>query len=231
VAASLTGAPLQSRFEGDLMLGAHALRLTAPGLAARGRAWLRTRVPPLSGLRKTAAIAAGAPIRPGERVLASVRQVSGAPVIATDRAAYCQDGPGTGRPWSRLGWEDVDQVLWDDELCVLTLTRTPRGGLSRVALSLPRSYPLVEYARERVTATILARAPVLSGGRVCGWLTARCPPGSDRVRWVLALQDATAAADPALQSRVAGAIAALEADLGLASWRPAGTRERWWPES
>jgi hypothetical protein len=214
------------------MLSAHVLRLTAPGLAARGRAWLRARVPPLSGLGKTAAaIAAGAPIRPGERVLASVRQVSGEPVIATDRAVYCQDGRGTGRPWSRLGWEDVDQVLWDDELCALTLTRTPRGGLSRVVLRLPRSYPLVEYARERVTATTLARAPVLSRGRVCGWLTARRLPGSDRVRWVLALQDATAAADPAMQSRVADAIAAPEADLGLASRRPAGTHERWWPES
>ncbi len=157
---SLAGAPLQSRFEGDLMLGAHVLRLTAPGLAVRGRAWLRARVPPLSGLGKTAAaIAAGAPIRPGERVLASVRQVSGEPVIATDRAAYCQSGPGTGRPWSRLGWEDVDQVLWDDELGALTLTRTPRGGLSRVVLRLPRSYPLVEYARERVTATTLGPRP------------------------------------------------------------------------
>ncbi len=210
------------------MLGAHALRLTAPGLVTRGRAWLRARVPLVSGWRKTAtAIAAGAPIGSGERVLASVRQVSGALVIATDRGAYHQDAPGAGHAWSRLGWEDIDQVLWDDELRALTLTRTPRGEPSRVVLRLPRSYPLVEVARERVTATTLARAPVLSGGRVCGWLTARRPPGSDRVRWVLALQDATAVGDPALQSRVAGAIAALEADLGLESWRPAGTHEGW----
>jgi hypothetical protein len=210
------------------MLGAHAFRLAAPGLVTRGRAWLRARVPPLGGLRKTAAaIAAGAPIGPGERVLASVRQVSGALVIATERAAYCQDGPGTGRPWSRLGWEDVDQVLWNDELGALTLTRTPRWEPSRVVLRLPRSYPLVEFARERVTATTLARAPVLSGGRVCGWLTARRPPGCDRVRWLLALRDATGHSRPDPQSRVAGAIAALEAGLGLISWRPAGTHEGW----
>ena len=101
---------------------------------------------------------------------------------------------------------------------------------STVVRRSPRHAPLVDFARERVTATTLARAPVLSGGRVCGWPTARCPPGSDRVRWVLALQDASVSGDPALQSRVSGAIAALEADLGLASWRPASTNEGW-PES
>lgn len=213
------------------MLRAHALRLTGPGLAARGRAWLRARIPPLTGLRKrAAAIAEGAPIGPGERVLTSVRQVSAALVIATNRAVYHQDGPAAGRSWSRLGWEDVDQVLWDDDLCALTLTRVGRGGSSRMVLRLPSHAPLVELARERVTSTTLAGALVLSGGRVCGWLTARRPPGSDQVRWVLALQDASVSGDPALQSRVSGAIAALEADLGVASWRPAGTHEGW-PES
>ena len=146
-------------------------------------------------------------------------------------AVYHQDGPGAGRSWSRLGWEDVDQVLWDDDLCALNLTCAGREGSSQVVLRLPRHAPLLELARERVAATTLARAPLLSGGRVCGWLTARRPPGSDQVRWVLALRDATAAADPALQSRVSGVIAALEADLGLASWRPSGTHEGWWPES
>ena len=214
------------------MLGAHAVRLAALGLAVRGRDWLRAHVPPLSALRKTAAaIAAGAPIEPGERVLASVRQVSAALVIATDRAVYHQDGPGTGRSWARLGWEDIDQILWNDEQRALTLTRAASEGSSPVVLRLPRSAPLVELARERVTSTILARAPVLSSGRVCRWLTARRPPGSDQVRWVLALRDASVSGDPALRSRVSGAIAALEADLGLASWRPADRHEGWWPES
>jgi hypothetical protein len=203
------------------MPGAHAVRLTAPSPAARGRARLQACVPRLGGLRKTAAaIAAGAPIAPGERVLTSVRPAGAAPVIATDRALCYQDSPGD-RSWSRLGWEDVDQVLWDDDLHALALTRTGYGGPSRVVLRLARHDPLVELARERVTSTTLARAPVLSGGRICGWLAARRPPGSDRVRWVLMLPDASASSDPALRNRVSGAIAALEADLGLTSWRPA----------
>ncbi len=203
------------------MPAAHALRPTTPGLAAQGRAWLQARVPRVGGLRKTAAaIAAGAPIGPGDRVLTSIRQAGSALVIATDRAVYYQEGPG-GRSWSRLGWEDVDQVLWDDALHALTLTRAGHGGPLRVVLRLARHDPLVELARDRVTSTTLARAPVLSGGRVCGWLTARRAPGSDHVRWVLTLRDASVSGDPALRHRVSGAIAALEADLGLTSWRPA----------
>jgi hypothetical protein len=214
------------------MLGVHAGRLvSAPGVVSRGWAWLRAFVPParLSGLSKTAvATAAGAPIQPGERVLVSLRQVNGPLVAATGHAVYHQDRPD--RAWSRLAWEDVDQVFWDDQPCALTLDRVSRGGSPPVVLRLPRSAPLVDFARERVTATILARAPLLSAGRVCGWLTARRRPGSDRVKWVLTLQDTAAAGDPALASRVAGTIAALEADLGLQSRRPGDIREGWWPQ-
>jgi hypothetical protein len=215
------------------MQGTHAGRLVAaPDLVSRVRAWLRACVPPvrLNGLSKTtAAVAAGAPIRPGERVLVSVRQVSGALVAATAHAVYCQDS--SGGAWSRLGWEDVAQVVWDDQRCALTLTRAASEDPSPAVLHLPRSAALVEFARERVTATTLARAPLLCAGRVCGWLTARRPPGSSRVSWVLALRDTATAGDPALQSRVAGAIAALEADLGLESWQPAETHEGRWPQS
>lgn len=229
VVAPLAGLPRESRFEGDLMFGVHADRLTGPDLVTLGRAWLRACVPSLTRLRKTAtAVTAGAPIRPGERVLISVRQVSEALVVATGHAVYHQDSPE--RTWSRLGWEDVDQVMWDGEQHVLTLTRASHGR-SPVVLRLPRGGPLADFARERLTATTLARAPVLSGGRVCGWLAARRPPGSDRVRWELTLRDPTASGDPSLQSRVAAAIAALEADLGLQSWRPAATHEGWWPQS
>lgn len=90
------------------MLGAHADRLAAPGLFTRGRAWLQACVPSLSGLRKTAtAVAAGTPIRPGERVLASVRQAGAALAVATERAVYHQDGAGAdapGRGWDRTTW-------------------------------------------------------------------------------------------------------------------------------
>ncbi len=92
-----------------------------------------------------------------------------------------------------------------------------------MALRLVRHAPVVELASERVTWTILADAPVLSRGRVRGRLTARRRPGSGEVRWVFTLRDATAAGDPALRPRVSEAIAALEAELGFRSGRPAGS--------
>lgn len=110
-------------------------------------------------------------------------------------------------------------MLWDDDQHMLTLGCTGRSGSSRVVLRLSRHVPLVEFAREQVISTTLARAPLLSGGHVCGWLTVRRSPGSGRVRWVLVLQDAAAAREPALQARVTDAIAALEADLGIPSGR------------
>ncbi len=204
------------------MLGTSAGRVSGTGLLAWGRAWLRACWPRLAWLRRTAAaIEAGVPIGPGERVLTSVWEVEGAMVVATGHAIYRRDGsPGCGS-WSRLGWEDVDRVGWDEGARVLTLTR-PRGdGPPRMVLHLPGHTPLVELASERVTSTILASAPVLSGGGVCGRLTARRRPGDDHIRWVFTLWDPAASGDPALRTRVSGAIAALEAELGLTSRRAA----------
>jgi hypothetical protein len=211
------------------MLGTHAGRVSSPGLVTWMRAWLRGCVPRLAWLRKTAAaVEAGAPVEPGERVLTSVRQVSGGMVVATGHGIYRQDGqPGAAGAgsWSRLGWEDVGRVGWDDRACVLTLTRLRGDGAPHMILLLPGHAPLVELASERVTSTVLASAPVLSRGRICGRLTARRRPGDDHVRWVFTLWDPAASTDPDLPARVSGAIAALEAELGLVSRRLAGPQE------
>jgi hypothetical protein len=172
--------------------------------------------------RTAAAVDAGAPVEPGERVLASGREVSGAMVVATGHAIYRQDRyPGSGF-WSRLEWEDVDRIGWDDDAHVMTLIRLRGDGRTHMVLHLPDRTRLAELARERIAATTLASAAVLSSGRVCGQLTARRRPGDDHVRWVFTLGDPAAAGDPALPARVSGAIAALEAELGLTSRRATG---------
>src|SRR5260370_20544325 len=156
------------------MLGTHARHVTGPGPVALGRAWLR---------RTAAAAEAGAPIGPGERVLTRTREVSGALVVATGHAIYHEEGTAGGRSWSRLGWEDVGRVRWDEGSSALTLTRLRGPGPPEIALRLARHAPVVELASERVTWTILAHAPVLSRGRVCGGLPARRRPGSVEARW------------------------------------------------
>lgn len=210
------------------MVATQAESIVGSGLAARRLAWLRSRLPRLEWLRKTAtAIKAGAPVQRGERVLVLVSMTDGAIAAATQHAIYyCQDGqPGAGS-WLRLGWEDVGGVGWDERsrtmtLTAMTLTRLGDDGPPRIIMRLPRRTPLADLARERVTSTILASVPVLSRGRVCGRLTARRSPADDRVTWVFTLQDAAASGDPDLSARVSGAIAELEAELGPASGRSA----------
>lgn len=92
------------RFEGDLMLGVHAVRPGTPGLVTRARAWLRACVPRLARLRKTAdAAAAGAPIGRAEKVLASAWQVNGALVVATGGRFTTKTAPGPAAPGH--GWD------------------------------------------------------------------------------------------------------------------------------
>jgi hypothetical protein len=210
------------------MVATQAETFAGSGLAGRVLARLRSRLPRLEWLRKTAtAIKAGAPVRRGERVLVLVRMTDGAIAAATQHAIYyCQDGqPGAGS-WLRLGWEEVGGVGWDERSCAMTLTAMTLAGLGnagppRIVMHLPRRSPLADLARERVTWTILAGVPVLSRGRVCGRLTARRSPADDRVNWVFTLQDAAASGDPDLSALVSGAIAELEAELGPASGRSA----------
>jgi hypothetical protein len=44
--------------------------------------------------------------------------------------------------------------------------------ICKATAHLARGTPLAGLARERVTATTLARVPVPSRGQLCGWLTA-----------------------------------------------------------
>lgn len=202
------------------MTVAPAGQLTTPaagiGFTARARAWLRAafpRLPPRT--RTSAAITAGAPILPAERVLTSSRDVAGSLIVATRRALYHQDRREPSQGWSRLGWENVTRVSWDDRRRILTLTGLRPDGTWRTDLRLPRHTALAELARERVASTLLASTTVRLGGRVCACVTARRQPGSGKVMWVVVLNGADGAGEPAIRARVAAAIATLRADTGI----------------
>lgn len=209
----------------------HAGPITAPaasaGLMARARAWLRATAARLARPGQTsAAKAAGAPIGVAERVLTTDRDLAGSLVAATRAAIYYQDRDGPGRPWSRRGWEDVHGVAWDDRRCVLTLTGMRPGGTWRKELVLPAHTTLVELARERLTATLLATTVVRLGDQICAWVTARRQPGSGKVIWVVVLNGAGGTRDPAIRARVAAAIADLQAQTGIPAVESA---DQGWP--
>jgi hypothetical protein len=220
IAARRLGVQVRLRLGDGPMAVTHAGQADAhashAGFTTLVRAWLRAATGRLAGWRPTsAARASGAPIGPAERVLITGRDVEGLLVAATKAAVYCQDGPTPGRPWSRLGWEDVGGVEWDERRHVLTLTGVRPGGHWQKELALPSHTPLVEFARERLTSTLLASAAVRLGDRVCAWVTARHQPGSGKVVWVVVLDEAGDINAPAIRAEVEAAIADLQAQTGI----------------
>lgn len=198
----------------------HAGQVAAPG-AGRGftagvRAWLGIAGEWLARRNQTsAAKAVGAPIGHAERVLTTGRDRAGSLVVASSAAVYFQDRGGPGRAWSRLGWEDVDAVLWDDRLQVLGFSGVQPGGMRRIELVLASRGALVEVARERVASTLLASTAVRLGDQVCARVTARRQPGSGKVVWIVVLNGAAGISNPAIRARVGAAIAALQAETGI----------------
>jgi hypothetical protein len=116
----------------------------------------------------------------------------------------------------------VHGVAWDDRRCVLTLTGVRPGGTWRKELVLPAHTALVELARERLTATLLASTMVWLGGQVCAWVTARLQPGSGKVIWVVVLNGAGGTCGEAIRARVAAAIADLQPQTGIPAIAGAG---------
>jgi hypothetical protein len=202
----------------------HTRQINAPashaGFTALVRARLRASAGWLARRRPTsAARGAGAPIGPAERVVTTGCDVEGSLIVATTAAVYWQDGPG--HAWSRLGWEDVGRVGWDEQRRVLTLTGVRPGAAWREELALPSHTALVELARERLTSTLLAGAAVRLGDQVCAWVTARRQPGSGKVVWVVVLNEAADASVSAIWAKVDATIADLQAETGI-------TAAAWW---
>jgi len=113
-----------------------------------------------------------------ERVLIAARDPrAGHRLVATRYALYLHDGSA----WRRLGWEHVDRV---DHRAPDLLFQGRPGTVARLA----DPGRLLALARERVSATTLARVPLCRAGRVVGSATARRPPTADgEVFWVVRL--------------------------------------------
>ena len=198
----------------------HARRAPAPAAAGFGtafRSWTRAAATWwLARSSKTAlAETAGVPIGPGERVLTLDQAPAGALVAATAAAVYVGGRCGPRRAWRRLGWEEVTRAGWDERSCALILTGAGPGGMWREQLVLDRESTLVDLARERVRATLLASAVVRQGDRACALVLARRQPGSGKVIWVTLVNGADGVRDQAIRARAAAAIADLRARTGI----------------
>ena len=154
------------------------------------------------------------PLIKGERVLAAERdKATGTRVVATREAVYYTD-PGSVQWWHRLGWEQIERVDWDATRGELRLASLLPESAPDVALRLDRRMPLVDLARERVTATTLARAQLQHGGSAAGWVVARRSPAGE-VTWVVRLLNGVDPLDAAVQASVDAAIRRLGVHIGL----------------
>lgn len=148
--------------------------------------------------------------QPGERVLAWGRDVSGRPVVASDRAVYLPVTPGGER--ARLAYGEVARAAWADPLLEVV---TAAPGQRRYVVDLETPGDLPPAVRERVMSTILLSQRVTIDGTRGALITARRVPGQDAVAWSVVFDPGLDPADPALRARADAAIATLRASAGL----------------
>jgi hypothetical protein len=132
-------------------------------------------------------------------------------VVATPHAVYWQDPAGGLRSWHRLGWEQVDRAEWDAVRGELRLVSLAPEAAPDLVLRLATAGRLPGLARERVTATTLARVPLRHGGRPVGWVSARRPAAGGEVVWRVRLAPGTEVPD----ADVAAAIRSVRVHTGL----------------
>lgn len=183
----------------------------APPGSRRITRWLKARVE--DHRRRLAARAearAHAPLRPGERLLAAARGADGELAVATDRALYHQDGPS----WARLGWEQVDQVRWDEQRHVMTLTGLAAPAPARTLLRLASPWDLPAVASERATWARLVDQRVWLNDRAGARMVARRAPGERSITWLVILDHGLDPADPAVRTALESALADLRAVTG-----------------
>jgi hypothetical protein len=211
---------------------AQTMQAAAPAASARtgtGRVWFW---PPQAAARRLArrsktarATTAGLPLRCGERVVLLEHAPAGCLIGATAAAVYAQDQAEPGRPWCRIGWEEMIRTGWDERRGALTLIGAGPSGVWRKELAVDRHSALVELARERIAATLLASAVVRDSDRVVAVVMARRQPGSGRVDWVTLLSQDGATNTQSILARAAVVIADLQAQTGIPAATPSLARD------
>ncbi len=130
-------------------------------------------------------------------------------VAGTATALYLPDG-------IVLGWNEIDQVVWESDESRLDLVTLPIDGPARVYqvhLAAPSRLP--ELIRERVTSSIVVNEHVQLNGRRGAKIIARRLPGVDELDWIVIYDSGIDGDDPDVNQGVRRAVAVLRRDLGV----------------
>jgi hypothetical protein len=149
--------------------------------------------------------------RPGERLLAVARGADGELLAATDRALYRQ----ASQPWTRLGWEQLGRVDWDEQRRNLMLTGLTPPAPAHTVLCLAREWGLPAVAAERASSAKVFDQRISLNGGAGARVVARRRPGGPGVNWLVVLDHGLDPADPQLRAELEAALTTLKAATGI----------------
>jgi len=131
--------------------------------------------------------------------------------VAPDWALYHQ----AGQAWTRLGWEQVDRVHWDEQQHVLVLAGLTPAVPARIALRLARDWDLPAVAVERVRWSKVVDRRISLNGQAGARVIARRLPGQARIRWLVIVDRGLDPADPRIRAGLESALTGLRAETGV----------------
>lgn len=148
-----------------------------------------------------------------ERVLAAQQDVSGRWHVGTDAALHLAADADD----LRVPWEQVESLSWDSEASTVTVHWGGADALHREVVAFGGAGRLVELARERVDASIVARASERVGeGRETATVVARrSPTRRGAITYSYLLDKGLSSEDPQVREATARALASVQDDLGV----------------
>jgi hypothetical protein len=149
--------------------------------------------------------------QPGERLLAVACGAGSELLAATDRALYHR----AGQPWTRLGWEEVGRVDWDEQRRILMLTGLTPPAPARTVLGLAREWGLPAVAAERAGSAKVVDQRISLNGGAAARVVAQRRPGGPGVAWLVVLDHGLDPADPQLRAELESALTTLRAQTGV----------------
>ena len=150
----------------------------------------------------------------GERLLAATRDANGRQIVGSDRALYVPVDGG----WHRMPWQRIDQATWDRETEALVVIEVADYGQPqpRYEFAVPEPGQLLEFVRERVTASVLlTRYVPLPDGEELQVIARRAPVADSEVDWFVRLGDTLDPSDPSVVRLVEQALADAQDELGV----------------
>jgi len=154
---------------------------------------------------------AHAPIRPGERLLAVTRGADGGSLAATDWTLYHQ----AGQAWTRLGWDQVGRVGWDEQRHILVLTGLAPAVPARTVLRRAKDWGLPAMAAERVSLATLIDQRISLNGNAGARAIARRLSGQPPIIWLIILDHRLDPANPEVRAVLESALTELRAVTGV----------------